>query len=399
MSITPGTALPYSVMGMGIDQNIDSDENKYWSLIGGFAKSANGMIDPKTHDWTVSDAEGKNWKSIFDGVVEVFPRTYRLFASYRQHQALLLQIMAMYGRADQITTLEYLETCLARGDPQMMSHLRRYSSYRAGYLALLTEVPGFDSMKKWWDAHNGKAYATIESIGKSGQGVPASEAYRIQNIADVKSRGYNLNYCVNVLRNAIGVPRQYWEQLQNFYYLYALALNKVGMASFPGDIGPLASPYWAAQMRDKLSTYGKQCLEANPYKTAGEPYYSAKCFLEGVMLPGVDDNNYYVATRNGTWQRIADASKRQMGITPKTGGQRDMQERFDRGILGVGPYRAEDGTYNWDKPGGAEANRIPVRASDGSYKDWSFGKLTGPTATGNFTKLAGDARMKYGGLR
>ncbi len=371
--IQPGTALPYSVMGMNVDTD-NPDEKAYWSAIGGFSKME-GMLNDDRSDWNTNDVGGTNWKSVFNKVVELFPETYRLFQHYRQHQALLLQLVSLYGRSENLGTLQYLETILARKDGELMAHLRRYSSYRAGYLALLTEKPRFASVDKFLQSY-GKEYATISSIGqKNISDAPPSEAYRLQNIADVKSRGYNLNYCVNVLRNAIGVPRQYWEQLQQFYYLYSLALNKVGMASYPGDIGPLASPYWAAQMRDKLSTYGKQCLETNPYRTSGEPYYSAKCFLEGVMLPGVDDVNFYVATRNGTWQRIAESSKRQLGIKPKDSQYKMEQQKFDRGILGLGEYDGSD-----------MQKRIPTEP----VWEYKGGQSPGPTAAGNVFKLAGD---------
>ena len=149
--IQPGTALPYSVMGMNVDTD-NPDEKAYWSAIGGFSKME-GMLNDDRSDWNTNDVGGTNWKSVFNKVVELFPETYRLFQHYRQHQALLLQLVSLYGRSENLGTLQYLETILARKDGELMAHLRRYSSYRAGYLALLTEKPRFASVDKFLQSY------------------------------------------------------------------------------------------------------------------------------------------------------------------------------------------------------------------------------------------------------
>ena len=287
-----------------------------------------------------------------------FPNLTRIFGHYQENQATLIQITQLYLSSLGLQleggkTLQYIERLLANRPPRMYSFLRRYSSYRAGVLALLSDGPPWLTDLKMPDekgetSASSAIFLTIKRASQEGGEGAEAFGYRLQNVASVKSRGYNLNYCVNILRNAIGVPRQYWEQLQHFYYMYALQLNKVGMMSFPGEIGPLASPYWASQMKDKLSKYGKQCLQANPYRTSGEPYYSARCFLEGVMLPGSSKQHksWYVATKGGQWQKLAMQSTAEHIDDSVHTNAFKAEDAFNEKIFGdmKAPYDSRDAT-------------------------------------------------------
>lgn len=148
----------------------------------------------------------------------------------------------------------------------------------------------------------------------------------MEPVIETQSDYNNIRTCIDVLTNALGIPTEMWDQLLMVEYFYASQLNKVAMAMYPGEVQPLAKPYHFKNMHDKLSDIGKQCLEANPNRAAGEPMYGAQCFRPGITEPGTN-GSIYVSTSYGTWQRIA---SNQPGADPITAERRlDDQRDFN----------------------------------------------------------------------
>lgn len=124
--------------------------------------------------------------------------------------------------------------------------------------------------------------------------------------AKTRSMGYDLGNCVDILRSAIGVPNELWQQVLWCNYFYTLKLNEVAMAAYPGEILPLASVKEIGQMRHKLSAYGKACLVPNPRARIGEPVYSAKCYLDGAIVLGSNGSDSVYMASDSKWIVVRD---------------------------------------------------------------------------------------------
>lgn len=138
--------------------------------------------------------------------------------------------------------------------------------------------------------------------------VMSPRQFTLVKMAQVKSRGYNPKMCLDIIQNALGVPKGSYEQVMMIEYYYALHVNKLARSMYP-EVGPLASPYFYKKMRDKLSETGLKCLIPNPNRKAGEPHYMASCFRSGISEPGTDDRMYISVKLPGSggsiWQKLA----------------------------------------------------------------------------------------------
>ena len=100
----------------------------------------------KTRLKTLWNADDSKWKSHWMALEKEFPNLTRIFGHYQENQATLIQITQLYLSSLGLQleggkTLQYIERLLANRPPRMYSFLRRYSSYRAGVLALLSDGP------------------------------------------------------------------------------------------------------------------------------------------------------------------------------------------------------------------------------------------------------------------
>lgn len=146
---------------------------------------------------------------------------------------------------------------------------------------------------------------------------------------EVRQRG--LDSCMMTLRNALGVPQEFWEQLIQFYYLYSVTLNKIARTAFPAEFGAIADPYMMKRLRPKLSEKGRRCLVGNPNKGSGEPAFESSCFKPGMVEEG-SDKMMYVSTSDGRWQKLDRVTSEALrGKIPRAG---ERQAAFENVLSG-----------------------------------------------------------------
>ena len=268
-------------------------------------------------------------------IASTYPTLFKIFSTYKDDQFILYCLHYVYGKAGMLKAFKNLNDGLCDSNSKVGQAITKAARYCQNNLKctifnVLADNDVAESLQ-----------AVILELQKRGEPEEAL-ARELQNRAKFKGIGMGSGACLDVLNNALSVPKEYWQQLMWVYYHFAVSVNNVAR-HFHCDIPRIATPRELSDMRGKLSDYGKHCLEENP--ACGEPRYRARCFKPATEMEGMDGCTWIVQ-KDQTWLRRE--GKDQDRIEDRIKNKEENQ------------YKHPDGSHDWWR----QANQIVDRASE-----------------------------------
>ena len=261
-------------------------------------KYAEGYVDFLQSDLQ-DDKEGKYY-GYHRAVALKYKNLYTVFGRNSVDQFILLSLYKLYRDAGMLRVIGNLDAGIRdRTTPCGKAILNAVQYCQGDYKCAIYNILASPEVA-------GSLYQVIERYAGGGQ--PESRAMAEEHLlrAHMKGIGPDTNQCIDILNNALGVPKQYWTQLMWVFYHFAMTVNQVAR-HYHSDVPRLATPLELSMMRGSLSAKGKHCLEENPNKACGEPRWRADCFVASTEMEGTDGCTYIVQS-DGTWLRRVNES-------------------------------------------------------------------------------------------